>query len=176
MTVAWDLNYVPWNAQSDQHFLFGIYSILSAPGNLKLHWNDDGYCRREIRGWFQKEMFDCVNVVDHTSMCTTTNDFKPNLATLINHVTWKCGTRTLKEAGDAEKMVARESACWEKEVNTVVTKTDDKANTFKKALKDCAKKLEGISLGTALHYSGDKLEYSNSAPDVKAGITSLCFI
>ena len=106
MTVAWDVNYVPLGGQSDQHFLFGIYSILNAPGNLKIHWNDDGYCRREKRGWFQKEMFDCVNVVDHTSMCTTMNDFKPHLATLINHVTWKCGTRTPKEAGDATKMAA----------------------------------------------------------------------
>ena len=181
MTVAWDVNYLPWNARKDQHFLFGMYSILSAPGNLKIHWNDEGYCRRAKRGWFQKEMFNCVNTEKNAPICTAKKDFEPHLASLINHVTWKCGTRTLirKEVGtEVYDKAARESACWEKEVSTVVTKTDDKANTFKKALKDCAKELEDVSdvlLGPALKYR-DKLEYSNSALDVKAGIGSLCFI
>ena len=176
LTIAWDKNYRTLGGQNDPHFLFGMYSILRAPGNVKILWNDDGYCRTDKRGWFQKEMFDCMNMKDRTSICTAKNDFKPHLATLINHVTWKCGTRTKKEAGRAYKKAARESACWEKEVSTVVTKTDDKANTFKKTIKDCAEKLESINVGPALHYSGGKLEYSNSALDIKAGITSLCFI
>ena len=178
MTIAWDKNYDPLGAQKDQHFLFGMYSILGAPGNLKIDWNDDGYCRREKRGWFQKEMFNCVNTEKNAPICTAKKDFESHLASLINHVTWKCGTRTLirKEVGNKiYNKAARESACWEKEVSTVVTKTDDKSNTFKKALKDCANKLEYVSVGPALKYS-DKLEYSNSATDVKAGIGSLCFI
>ena len=103
MTVAWDVNYSTIKAPSDQHFLFGMYSILSAPRNLKLHWNDDGYCRKDKHGWFQKEMFNCVNVKDHTSVCTTLSDFKPHLAILINHVTWKCGIRTSIKVGRSDK-------------------------------------------------------------------------
>ena len=181
MTIAWDWNYNPQNLPIDRHFLYGLYCILTEDG-MKIEWRDTFFCpetTKRTRDWFQRDLFQCIRTKEKTFTwygCTKEADFTRDVATLINRITWQCGTRDSK-AVDIDTRKTRYSSepkCWEPNVDALLKKKGVDFTNLKKIILDCLQEKQKKKVGPALDPE-NPMKYSNEAKDVKGDPKDLCF-
>ena len=199
MAIAWDVNYKMGAMPFDKAFLFSLNAMLS-PGNARLSWSTNGYCRQSPRGWFQMRMFEClVEKVKSHPFCKP-ESLRGDLARLVNAVTWECGTKsqtddssylenlsydddTDDDSGSSNNQSqqplggppAREPTCWKEKVKILDKASNSRCSSLVKSAFDCATTHQEVDLGPALA-PGQPSTFSNSAVDVRGAYNEpLCF-
>ena len=181
--IAWDQNYKLGAMPFDKAFLYSLNSVLS-PGIATLSWEALGYCRKSPtpRGWFQKEMFNCLIQKVHQHPFCHSRELGTELAKMVNKVTWVCGTQSSYEDEskdyDPDRLggisPARNPGCWKQKVTELDKASKTSCSNLADASYDCAESFNNVDLGPAiLPEKPDSL--SNNAADVKGSYPNLCF-
>ena len=183
MTIAWNINYHPQIFPVDRHFLHGLFCILTED-EMKIKWRDTRYCpdSTKKRDWFQRDLFQCVGIEKEKEKvptwygCTTQANFNQDIATLINRITWQCGTRDWKvvKIDTGKTRFSSDPNCWEPKVNEFLTKTGIDFTDLKKMISECLRITQKRMVGPALDPQ-DPMKHSNEAKDVKGDPAQLCF-
>ena len=188
MTIAWSTNYCPRTFWTDGPFLYGLFCILTEDG-MEIKWNEDNdYCEGKKRDWFQRNLFKCIKnkkekedaekIEPPLYGCTTRADFNRDIATLINRITWQCGTRNKDVINLEMKDNTRPSNdpdCWKKPLDKILEKTGVDFTDLKKIIPYCLEENRTVMVGPALDPQ-DPTKHSNKAKDVEGDpAADLCF-